>query len=107
MEKIYVIGDAHTVAAFRLAGVEGVVSGPDRVTGDLNAVAGAGDAGIVLVTRELSGHAGGLVARMSLEMTRPLVLEIPGVNDRGGFGKSVMSYITEALGISVEGSGGP
>mgnify|MGYP000845587495 CR=1 FL=1 len=99
MEKIYVIGDAHTVAAFRLAGVQGVVSGPDRVAGDLNAVAGAGDAGIVLVTRELSGHAGGLVARMSLEMTRPLVLDIPGVNDRPEHFKGIAALARDLPGL--------
>jgi len=32
MEKIYIIGDMHTVSAFRLAGVEGMVSTADSAS---------------------------------------------------------------------------
>ncbi|HPI90964.1 MAG TPA: V-type ATP synthase subunit F [Spirochaetota bacterium] len=103
MEKIYIIGDIHTVTAFRLGGVEGAVSSTATVRDELDAVMRTGKAGIILITRELADAAEDMIERCNLEIARPIIVEIPGINDRRGFGKSIMSYITEALGISVEG----
>ncbi len=101
MEKIVIIGDIHTVTVFRLGGAEGVVSSPDTVEGDLAAAINRSDTGIVLMTRELAEHAGGSISYCNLNMVKPVIVEIPGINDPRGFGKSIMSYITEALGISI------
>ncbi|MBP7737724.1 MAG: V-type ATP synthase subunit F [Spirochaetes bacterium] len=101
MEKIVVIGDIHTVTAFRLGGVEGVVSSPGAVKEDIAAAINRPDAAIVLVTRELADHAGDAIGDCNLNMVKPVIVEIPGINDQRGFGRSIMSYITEALGISI------
>ena len=103
MERIYIIGDVHTVTAFRLGGADGAVSSPAIVRNDLDAVIRAGNAGIILITRELADETKDVIERCNLEMARPIIIGIPGINDRRGFGKSIMSYISEALGISVEG----
>lgn len=101
MEKIYVIGDIHTVTVFRLGGVEGVVSSANVIREDLSAVMRNADAGIVLVTRELAAGAADLIGECNLSRVTPVIVEIPGIGDERGFGKSIMNYITEALGISI------
>lgn len=101
MEKIHIIGDIHTVTALRLGGVEGTVSDPDTVRAALADVMRRRDAGIILVTRELAEHAGDMISDCNLNRVMPVIAEIPGIHDSRGFGKSIMSYITEALGITI------
>lgn len=103
MEKIYVIGDADTVTAFRLGGVEGAVTAPDpaSVGGAFAGLAGRPDAGVILITREMAEHAGDGILDWNLNRVKPVIVEIPGIHDERGLGKSLMSYITEALGISI------
>ncbi len=106
MERIYVIGDPETAAAFRLGGVSCVVSGKDRALRDLGETIARDDAGIVMITREFAGEARDLITRCNLTMARPVIVEIPGVRDAGGFGRSIMSYVAEALGISIQDGAG-
>jgi len=101
MEKIYIIGDMHTVSVFRLSGAEGVVSGPDDVSAKLEEIIGKRDAGIVLVTNALAYDLQARITEINLNMPSPVVIEIPGIDDTQGFRRSVMGYIAEALGISL------
>lgn len=101
MEKIYVIGDMHTVSAFRLAGAEGVVSGPEDAKARLNEVVGYKNAGIVLITNELALGLEERITQINLNLPGPVIIEIPGIDDREGFRRSTMSYVSEALGISM------
>jgi vacuolar-type H+-ATPase subunit F/Vma7 len=101
MEKIYIIGDIHTVSAFRLSGVEGAVSGKDDASAKLEEIIGKRDAGIVLITNELADDLQHRIMEINLNMPSPVVIEIPGIDDTQGFHRSVMGYIAEALGISL------
>ena len=101
MEKIYIIGDMHTVSAFRLAGVEGIVSKNDDAAQRLNEIIGKKDAGIVFITNELADGLADRITEINLSLPSPVVIEIPGIDDREGFRGSVMAYVSEALGISL------
>jgi vacuolar-type H+-ATPase subunit F/Vma7 len=101
MEKIYIIGDMHTVSTFRLSGVEGVVSGPDNASAKLEEIIGKRDAAIVMITNDLSLGLQARITEINLNMPSPVVIEIPGIDDTQGFRRSVMAYIAEALGISL------
>lgn len=101
MKKIYIIGDMHTVSAFRLSGVTGVVSNRDAAPARLEEVIGKGDAGIVIITNELAEDIQGRIAEINLGMLNPAVIEIPGIDDALGFRRSAVGYIAEALGIAV------
>jgi vacuolar-type H+-ATPase subunit F/Vma7 len=101
MEKIYIIGDIHSVTAFRLGGVEGTVSSGETVQEDLSSIIEKDDAAIILITCELAEQAADIIDNCNLNMVKPVIVEIPGINDDRGFGTSLMSYITGALGISV------
>ena len=101
MNRIYVIGDMDTVSAFRLAGVTGGVSSGDRVPSHFEEIVGKGDAAVVIVTNELAGHLRERIREINLNRVLPVVVEIPGVDDREGFRKSDVAYIAEALGIAL------
>lgn len=101
MGKIYIIGDMHTVSAFRLAGVEGVVSDQNNASAKLEEIIGKKDAGIVLMTNDLTDDLKARIQEINLLMQSPVIIEIPGIDDQGGFRRSVMSYVSEALGISL------
>jgi len=102
MKKIYVIGDMDTVSAFRLSGVEGIVAGRDDAPSCLEEVLRERTAGIVMMTSGLAGDLQERISQINLAMEGPVVIEIPGIDETEGFRRSVVGYIAEALGISLE-----
>ena len=102
MKKIYIIGDMDTVSAFRLSGVEGVVSARDDAPLRLEEVLRKGAAGIVMVTSDLAGDLQERITQVNLAMEGPVVIEVPGIDETEGPRRSVVGYIAEALGISLE-----
>jgi len=102
MKKIDVIGDMDTVSAFRLSGVEGVIADRDDASSRLEEVIREETAGIVMMASELAGDLQGRISQINLAMEGPVVIEIPGIDETEGFRRSVVGYIAEALGISLE-----
>jgi len=101
MEKIYILGDIHTVTALRLAGVEGRVADRESVDIHLNELLKRGDAGVIVITRELAEEIPEKIYSVNLNSVTPVIIEIPGIDDSRGFSTSILNYITEALGISI------
>ncbi len=101
MERIYIIGDIHTVSAFRLAGVTGVISGRADAAVKLEDIVRKGDAAVVAITNDLADDLTSRISAINLYLRAPVVIAIPGIDDVDGFRRSVMSYISEALGISL------
>jgi vacuolar-type H+-ATPase subunit F/Vma7 len=101
MEKIYILGDIHTITALRLAGVEGMVADKENVDKHLNELLERGDAGIVVITRKLAEEIPEKIYKINLNLVTPVIIEIPGIDDPRGFGTSILDFFTEALGISI------
>jgi vacuolar-type H+-ATPase subunit F/Vma7 len=101
MERIYVIGDIHTVSAFRLSGVTGIVSTGKDTAVKLEEIIRKGDAAIGAVTNDLADAVHKRISEINMNHFSPVIVTIPGIDDRQGFRRSVMSYISEALGISL------
>jgi vacuolar-type H+-ATPase subunit F/Vma7 len=101
MKKIYIIGDMHTVSAFHLSGVEGVVSDRDHAPSKLEEVIGKEDAGIVGVTNTLAEDLQMRIADINLNLPGIVVIVIPGIDDTEGLSRSLVGYIAEALGIAL------
>ena len=101
MEKIYILGDIHTVTALRLAGVEGRVAERGSVDIHFDELLKRGDAGVIVITRELAAEIPEKIYNVNLNSVTPVIIEVPGIDDPRGFGKSVIDYITEALGIAI------
>lgn len=101
MSKIYLIGDIHTVSAFRLAGITGVVCDGETANARFDDIVSRGDASIVAVTNDLARELQGKINKMAMTGALPVVIEIPGIDDEEGFSASALDYITEALGIAL------
>lgn len=101
MKQIYVIGDIHTVSAFRLSGVTGIISNKQDAATKLEDIIRKGDAAIVAITNDLAGEIGEKIKAINLNSPAPSVIAIPGIDDVPSFQRSVISYISEALGISL------
>lgn len=101
MEQIIILGDIHTVSTFRLAGVVGVISGRAEAAAKLEEIIRKGDAAIVAITNDLADDLSERINTINLTMPAPVVISIPGIDDVNGFRRSAMSYISEALGISL------
>jgi vacuolar-type H+-ATPase subunit F/Vma7 len=101
MEKIYILGDAHTVTSLRLAGVEGRVADKESVDIHLSELLDRGDAGVIVITRELAEEIPEKIYNINLNLVIPVIVEIPSIDDPRGFRTSILDYVTEALGISI------
>jgi vacuolar-type H+-ATPase subunit F/Vma7 len=101
MEKIYVIGDVHTVSAFRLSGAAGIVADMQDAASRLEEIILKRDAAVVAITNNLAGGMEERIRAVNLSLNAPVVVAIPGIDDEQCFKKSVVSYISEALGISL------
>jgi vacuolar-type H+-ATPase subunit F/Vma7 len=101
MGQIYIIGDIHTVSAFRLSGVIGVISSREDAAAKLEDIIRKGDASIVAITNNLADDLSERIKAINIGLPAPVVIAIPGIDDVHGLGRSTMSYISEALGISL------
>ena len=101
MDQIYVIGDIHTVSAFRLSGVTGIVSGREDAAVKLEDIIRKGDAAVVVITNDLADDLQERINAINLDLSAPVVIAIPGIDDDRGLSRSIMSYISEALGVSL------
>ena len=101
MALICLIGDVHTVNAFRICGLEGVYANEETAPAVLDALAGDDGTAVILVTRELAHNLTDTVKKFNLESSGKVIIEIPGIDDTQGPGRSLTSYITEALGVAL------
>jgi len=100
-ERIVCVGDAHTVTALRVAGIEGIIATADNIQHVMKTLCADKTCAVILVTRELAGLKQNMVRDLNREVRGPAVLEIPGIHSRGGSPVSVMTYINQALGIAL------
>ena len=98
---IVCFGDGETVTALRLAGVEGREVQPPDLEDALMDVYAGDRYSVVLVTRLLAAEKKRLIRDLNLSGKGPVILEIPGVVDAGGWDESVMRYVAGALGIGL------
>jgi vacuolar-type H+-ATPase subunit F/Vma7 len=101
MESVYVMGDVHTVSAFRIAGVEGVVADSATARNLLETLMLKEDAAVVVMTRDCAGEIEDYINDINLLRSRPVIIQIPGLDDVRGFEKSLLGYIIEALGVAI------
>ena len=101
MKNIVFIGDIHTSTVFRMAGVETVGADDKTARQMLTELSSSRSVPVIIITSELAQHMIDLVRSINLQSSGPVIIEIPGIDDFRGFGKSAMEYITEALGISL------
>lgn len=101
MSSIYLIGDVHTVNSFRICGIDGFTADAESAPVLLRKLLESDDASVIIVTRELAETLSGIIKKVNLESPQRVIIEILGIDDKRGFGRSLTSYITEALGVAL------
>jgi V/A-type H+/Na+-transporting ATPase subunit F len=101
--QMYLISDnVDTETGMRLAGVEGcVVHKPEEVRDAMDKVLENKDIAIVLITEKLIKLLPEYIYEIKMKRKLPLIVEIP---DRHGYGRdanSIMSYVSDAIGLKL------
>lgn len=100
--KFFLIGDEYTVLGYSLVGIQGLVANnAQEATDALNIATKDSDVGIILITQKVASEIRQLVDTARLEMSTPIVLEIP---DRQGpieGRESALSVVQRLIGIKV------
>ena len=101
--KFFLISDNNdTAIGMRLAGIEGVVvRDAEGVSGALEKACADEDIGIVLITAPAAKLCAERMYQLKLSGTRPLIVEIPDRQGKGGTGDAIARYVREAVGIKI------
>lgn len=101
--KFRLISDNHdTAMGMRLAGIDGVVvHTAEEVGRELRAAMEREDIGIVLMTEGLVSLCPELIYDIKMNVTRPLIVEIPDRHADGRSENSIARYVREAIGVKI------
>jgi len=101
--KMYLISDnVDTRTGMRLAGVEGcVVNSADEIKKEMEKVLADPEIGIVLVTEKILKVIPEYFSDIKINRKLPLIVEIPDRHGSGRDKNSIMSYISEAIGLRL------
>ncbi|HPP05941.1 MAG TPA: V-type ATP synthase subunit F [Syntrophorhabdaceae bacterium] len=100
--KFFCIGDDYTAHGFRLIGVDAkVVTTPKEAESTLMEILTKQDYGVVIIDEETANWIRPHIDRIRMELSRPLIVEIPGPKGPTKLRKSLREFVQEAVGISV------
>lgn len=100
--KYFVIGDSDTVLGFSYATVDGRVAATrEEILAALGEARGKPEVGVVIVTEEIASKVKNELDHIRLTQPRPLIVEIPGPEGPSPDRRTIISIITEAVGIRV------
>jgi len=101
MDSVILIGDTHTVNAFRICGIECFAADAQSSPGIFGKLMKRDDASVILITAECAAPVSDLIRRANMEPGKRVIIEIPGIEEGEGLERSLTSYITEALGVAL------
>jgi V/A-type H+-transporting ATPase subunit F len=100
--KYFVIGDSDTVLGFAYASVQGrVAEAREAVLAALEEARSKPDVGVIIITDEKAAMIAKEISHIRLAQTRPLIVEIAGPKGPAPGRLSLLSMITEAVGMQV------
>jgi vacuolar-type H+-ATPase subunit F/Vma7 len=101
MEKIFIMGDILTVTSFTLSGIEGMVADRENAVSRFRDLLGRQEAGVIMITQDLSDSLNDIIHEVNNSATKPLIIEIPGIEAPEEVRRSVLEYVTESLSITA------
>lgn len=100
--KIAVIGDADTVALFKLAGVGRTLVADDDVAAQFDSLVATEDVGVIIVTEPIAQSIRKRIIQIKLQKELPIIVEVP---DKQGkmeeWEDSVDQLIRRAVGVEI------
>jgi len=103
--KFYLLSDnTDTQMGMRLVGIDGVVIHTrDEVLEELEKVVEDEEIAIVLITTKLIELCPNVISEFKLKQKQPLIVEIPDRHGSANVGETLDQYISEAIGVDLEG----
>jgi V/A-type H+/Na+-transporting ATPase subunit F len=100
--KFFCVGDADTVAGFRLAGVQArVATTPEQTRKAVEEAAARPDCGVIIITDKLADGIRQHIEAIRLERERPLIVEMAGPAGPMPGRKSLREFVAEAVGMRI------
>lgn len=93
-----------TQIGLRLAGIEGVVvTTREEMLKTLDEMIQDESIGVILMTTKVVQLCPDKIADLKLKLHKPLLTEIPDCHGSGEIGRTIDSYVSEAIGIKIGG----
>ena len=100
--KFFCIGDADTVAGFRLAGIAAqTATTREQTRAAVEDIAAQPQYGVIIITERLADGIRPQIEAMRIERERPLIVEIPGPEGPLPGRKSLREFVQEAVGMRI------
>ncbi|MGC9308057.1 MAG: V-type ATP synthase subunit F [Thermoplasmatota archaeon] len=100
--QIAVIGDADTVALFKLAGVSRAVVADDDVAAQFDSLVTEEDVGVIIVTERIAQSIIKKITQIKLQKELPVIIEVPDKQgELEGREDSVDQLIRRAVGVEI------
>ncbi len=100
--KFFCVGDADTVAGFRLAGIAAqVATTREETAAAVRELAARRECGVIIITERLGNLIREQIEAIRLERERPLIVERPGPEGPLPDRKSLRDFVQEAVGMRI------
>jgi V/A-type H+-transporting ATPase subunit F len=100
--RFFCVGDADTVAGFRLAGIAAqLATTPEQTRAAVKHAAAQPDYGVIIITDKLADGIRQQLEAIRQERERPLIVEIPGPEGPLPGRKSLREFVQEAVGMRI------
>ncbi len=101
MSEIHVIADEETLKAFLIGSVPGTVSSPETIEEDIERIIAEETPVLLMVSNEYMKRKDRFIYKINQDKLLPIIISIPPLKEITTDEKSVMDYITEAIGFSL------
>jgi V/A-type H+-transporting ATPase subunit F len=101
--QFYLLSDnTDTQVGMRLVGIEGkIIHEREEVIKSLEDAIDNETIGVILITTKLVELCPDVISELKLNLTRPLIVEIPDRHGKSNIGEAINQYVSEAIGVSM------
>jgi V/A-type H+-transporting ATPase subunit F len=101
--QFYLLSDnTDTQVGMRLVGIEGkIIHERDEVIKSLEDAIDNESIGVILITTKLVELCPDVISELKLNLTRPLIVEIPDRHGKSNIGEAINQYVSEAIGVNM------
>lgn len=101
--QFYLLSDnTDTQVGMRLVGIEGkILHEREEVIKSLEEAIDNETIGVILITTKLVELCPEVISELKLNLTRPLIVEIPDRHGDSNIGEAINQYVSEAIGVNM------
>ncbi len=101
--QFYLLSDnTDTQVGMRLVGIEGkIIHEREEVIKSLEDAIDNESIGVILITTKLVELCPDVISELKLNLSRPLIVEIPDRHGKSNIGEAINQYVSEAIGVNM------